>query len=156
MNTKKLREKFKQEKPQIELLSLELGGTSLMSESAKGYKAHGTPGYTNFRRTQLTHQFSTNSTPEPSSSKKEKLSFTQTIIVSQKKTNVTHLSTMIKNSLGFREITCQLLASSQQEACLFIGLSESSRSSSLSSHFHACTGDSQNQSKGHNSLKFSM
>jgi len=45
-----------------------------MPELAKGYKAHDTPDYANFQSyTAHTHSLSTNSTLEPSSSKKKKL-----------------------------------------------------------------------------------
>jgi len=63
-----------------------------MSELTKGYKAQGTLDYTNFHHAQLTHPPSTNSMPEPSSSKKKKLSITQALFVSQEKIRATHTS----------------------------------------------------------------
>ena len=41
-------------------LSLRLGEGFTMMESVKGYKALGTPDYTNFRHTQLTHSLQFN------------------------------------------------------------------------------------------------
>jgi len=134
-------------------LSLELRG-GFHSKLAKRNKAHPTT-QTSIVHSSHTHPPSTNSMPEPSSSKKDKRSSTQILPISQERTSGSHFSTKIKNSKVFRK----LLAFPQQGACLFIELSEPTKSSSFLPtfmHVQEILGIHKTTLKVTNPLKFSM
>ena len=103
-------------------LSLRLEEGFTMMESAKGYKALGTADYANFCHTQLKHTLQLN------------LESSSTLSILSRETRDAPLQVLDAWIL----LQSWIHTSSQQGACLFIGLDEPSRSTATSLHIHEC------------------